>query len=82
MAEMKKLTRSADKKLAGVCGGIAEYFEIDPTVIRIIYAALTIFSAGFPGLLLYLILMLLMPEASKANNVEDVEFKDVKKEGK
>lgn len=82
MAEMKKLTRSADKKLAGVCGGIAEYFEIDPTVIRIIYAALTIFSAGFPGLLLYLILMLLMPEASKANNVEDIEFKDVKKEGK
>ncbi|MBQ4395696.1 MAG: PspC domain-containing protein [Paludibacteraceae bacterium] len=82
MAEMKKLTRSADKKLAGVCGGIAEYFEIDPTVIRIIYAALTIFSAGFPGLLLYLILMLLMPDAPKANNVEDVEFKDVKKEGK
>ena len=81
MAEMKKLTRSADKKLAGVCGGIAEYFEIDPTVIRIIYAALTIFSAGFPGLLLYLILMLLMPDAPKANNVEDVEFKDVKKEG-
>lgn len=82
MAEMKKLTRSADKKLAGVCGGIAEYFEIDPTVIRIIYAALTIFSAGFPGLLLYLILMLLMPDVPKANNVEDVEFKDVKKEGK
>lgn len=82
MAEMKKLTRSADKKLAGVCGGIAEYFEIDPTVIRIIYAALTIFSAGFPGLLLYLILMLLMPDAPKADNVEDVEFKDVKKEGK
>ena len=79
MAEMKKLTRSADKKLAGVCGGIAEYFDVDPTLVRVIYTALTIFLAGFPGLLLYLILMLLMPDAPKANNVEDVEFKKKKK---
>ena len=70
MAETKKLTRSANKKLAGVCGGIAEYFEVDPTVVRIIYAALAIFSAGFPGLLLYLVLMLLMPEAP-TNNAEN-----------
>jgi len=58
----KKLTRSTNKVLAGVCGGIAEYFEVDPTLIRIAYAALTIFSAGFPGVLLYLIMLLLMPE--------------------
>lgn len=78
MAE-KKLTRSADKKIAGVCGGIAEYFGVDPTVIRIAYVVLTFFSAGFPGLLLYLILMLLMPEKPQGGNrVEDVEFKDVK----
>lgn len=83
MANEKKLTRSADKKLAGVCGGIAEYFEVDPTLIRVIYVVLTVFTTGFPGLLLYLILMLLMPEAQKANNVEDVEFKDAtKKEDK
>jgi phage shock protein C len=63
MAETKKLTRSADKKLAGVCGGIAEYFEIDPTLVRVIYAVLTVFSAAFPGLLLYLIMMLIMPES-------------------
>ena len=58
----KKLTRSTNKVLAGVCGGIAEYFEVDPTLIRIAYAALTIFSAGFPGVLLYLVMLLLMPE--------------------
>ena len=62
MAE-KKLKRSTNKILAGVCGGIAEYFEVDPTLIRVAYAALSIFTTGFPGLLLYLILMLIMPAA-------------------
>ena len=60
--EPKKLTRSNDRMLAGVCAGIAEYFEIDPTLVRVCYAALSIFSAGFPGLLLYIILMLIMPQ--------------------
>lgn len=58
----KKLTRSANKMLAGVCGGIAEYFDIDPTLVRAAYAALTIFTTGFPGLLLYILLMLIMPK--------------------
>jgi len=63
MAE-KKLMRSANNKvLGGVLGGVAEYFEMDATLIRICYAALTIFSAGFPGLLLYIIMLLLMPKA-------------------
>lgn len=62
MAE-KKLVRSANKVLAGVCGGIAEYFEIDPTLVRVAYAALTIFSAGFPGVILYIIMLILMPQA-------------------
>jgi len=58
----KKLTRSTNKMLGGVLAGIAEYFEIDPTLVRVAYAALTIFSAGFPGVLLYIIMLLLMPE--------------------
>ena len=53
--------RSSNRILAGVCGGIAEYLDIDPTVIRVVYAVLSIFSVGFPGLLLYLILLLLIP---------------------
>ena len=58
----KKLTRSKNKVVAGVLGGIAEFFGIDPTLVRICFVALSIFSAGFPGLLLYIIMLLLMPE--------------------
>lgn len=52
-----------DRKIFGVCGGIAEYFDIDPTVVRIAYLALTFFSACFPGFVLYLILGLVMPQS-------------------
>jgi phage shock protein PspC (stress-responsive transcriptional regulator) len=61
MAEGKKLYRSTtNKKLFGVCGGLAEYFDVDPTVVRIIYLLLLL-GAGF-GLLAYLICALIMPE--------------------
>jgi Putative stress-responsive transcriptional regulator len=61
MAEGKKLYRSStNKKLFGVCGGLAEYFDVDPTVVRIIYLLLLL-GAGF-GLLAYLICALIMPE--------------------
>ena len=70
MANEKKLTRSANKVIAGVCGGIAEYCGVDPTLVRIVYAALTVFSAGFPGLLLYLIMLLLMPQADEKKPIE------------
>ena len=62
MANDKKLVRSNNKIIAGVCGGIAEYFDVDPTLIRVVYAALTLFTAGFPGVILYIIMMLLMPQ--------------------
>lgn len=58
----KKLTKSTNKSLCGVCAGIAEYFNIDPTLVRVGYVALSLFSAAFPGLLLYVILALIMPE--------------------
>lgn len=61
--EPKRLTRSNNKMVAGVCAGIAEYLNCDPTVVRVAYVALTVFSAAFPGLILYLILMLLMPNS-------------------
>ena len=79
MAVEKKLTRSSNKILAGVCGGIAEYFDVDPTLVRAIYAILAIFTTGFPGLLLYIILMLIMPAAPAKNNIEDVKFEDATK---
>ena len=57
----KKLYRSAvDKKLAGVCGGLAEYFGIDSTIVRI--AWIVFMFLGGAGILLYLIMMLVMPQ--------------------
>jgi phage shock protein C len=58
----KELRRSAsNKKLFGVCGGIAEYFEIDPTIVRILYVILVLASFGW-ALLLYIILAIIIPE--------------------
>ena len=59
MAE-KKLVRSADKKIAGVCGGLAEYSGMDASIVRIIYLLATIFTA-FAGVLIYILLMIVMP---------------------
>lgn len=59
--ETKKLYRSqTDRMFAGVCGGLGQYTGIDPTVVRVVFAALVIFSAG-AALLLYLALMLIVP---------------------
>jgi len=60
--DQKKLTKSENKVLAGVCAGLAEYMGMDITVMRILYALLTLCSAAFPGVLLYLIMALVMPE--------------------
>ncbi len=57
----RRLHRSHDHKLAGVCGGIAEYFAIDPTLVRVGFAALVLLSAGAGGVLLYGILWLVLP---------------------
>ena len=59
----RKLRKSQNKMLAGVCAGIGEYMGVDATVIRVVYATLSIFSAGFPGLLLYLVLCIIMPSS-------------------
>lgn len=48
--------------IAGVIGGIARYFGIDSTVARIAYVILSVVSAAFPGILVYIILWLLMPQ--------------------
>jgi len=58
---MKKLFKSKNKMLCGVCAGIGKYLEVDGTIIRIIYALLSIFSGCFPGLLIYLVLALIIP---------------------
>jgi phage shock protein C len=49
--------------IAGVCGGIAEWLGWDPTVVRIVYVLVSILSAAFPGIIVYVILWILMPKA-------------------
>jgi phage shock protein C len=61
-ASPRRLTRSAKHKMiAGVCGGLAEYFVLDATVVRVAYVFLSIISVAFPGILAYIILMFVMP---------------------
>src|SRR5713101_9254078 len=61
----KKLMRSiTDKKIAGVCGGLAEYFDVDPTVIRLVWVLLFFF--GGTGGLAYIILWIVLPVAPEA----------------
>jgi phage shock protein C len=62
MAATKRLYRSKDKMLAGVLAGIADYFDIDPTIVRIAYVVLSIASIGFPGLFAYIIMWIIIPE--------------------
>lgn len=56
----KRFRRSSDRVIGGVCAGIAEYFDLDPTIVRVVYALLTFFT-GFSGIPCYLILWLIMP---------------------
>ncbi|MEI7810939.1 MAG: PspC domain-containing protein [Ignavibacteria bacterium] len=57
------LKKTKNKMIAGVCGGIAEWLGFDPVMIRIAYVLISIFSAGFPGVLVYIILWIVMPAA-------------------
>ncbi len=60
---MKKLYRSrTDKMIGGVCGGLAENFGWDPTIVRIVYALVSILSAAFPGILVYLVFWAIVPK--------------------
>jgi len=59
---MKRLTLSAtDKKIAGVCGGIAEYAEIDSTVVRLILVVLTVTTGVLPLVVAYLVAWAIVP---------------------
>ncbi|MFY9198839.1 MAG: PspC domain-containing protein [Acutalibacteraceae bacterium] len=59
----RRLYKSRDNRmLAGVCGGLAEYINADPTVVRIVFALVSVLSAAFPGIIIYIILAIIMPE--------------------
>ena len=61
MTNGRRLTRSRDKMIAGVCAGIAEYFGWDVTLFRVVFVIVSILSVAFPGILVYLVLWVVMP---------------------
>ena len=82
----KKLTRpNHDRKIAGVCAGLGNYFGIDPNIIRILFVLFFLFAGG--GILIYLVLWIVMPQEKDdadvvgKNITEDVdEVEDVEKD--
>ncbi len=81
MAKEKILYRSKTNRLiGGVCGGLGEYFAIDPTVIRMVFLLIALFGGG--GILLYLTLWLIIPsEKSKKVSVQE-NAEEIKEEAK
>ncbi len=70
---MKKLYLSKeDKKISGVAGGIAEYFEIDSTILRVAFVFMLIFTGFIPGVIFYILATLIIPEN------KNIEIKDTK----
>lgn len=58
----KKLLRSKNRIIAGVCSGIGEYMGVDPTVIRLLWVIITIFSGIAPGIIAYILAWTIIPE--------------------
>jgi len=65
----RRLYRSKDQMVAGVCAGIAEYFGWDKGVVRLVYLILSVFSVAFPGILVYIVLWIVMPEDKTGNTI-------------
>ena len=64
----RALRRSrSDRKVAGVLGGLARYFALDPTLVRAVYVVVSILSVAFPGILVYLVLWFLIPAEGESD---------------
>lgn len=63
---MKKLYRSSSNKIfAGILGGLGEYFEVDPAILRLLWILVVIFTGVVPGILAYIIAMFIVPKKPK-----------------
>ncbi len=58
----KKLRRSNNKMITGICSRVADYLAIDPPIVRIVYVLLSLSTVAFPGIILYIIFLLIMPQ--------------------
>ena len=66
MAQLtRRLQRSADNRMvSGVLGGVAEYFDVDPTLVRLLFVVGSVVSAAFPGLIVYGLAWMIIPDAA------------------
>jgi len=62
----KRLRKPTNRVIAGVCGGLAEWLGWDATLVRVLYVLVSIFSAAFPGILVYIVLWIVMPNPESA----------------
>lgn len=69
--QKQKLTRSGDRWIAGVCGGIAEYLGWSAAGTRVAFLAVSLLSAAFPGILVYVVLWMVMPSAPPRFDLND-----------
>ena len=75
----KRLYRSSDERMvAGVCGGLAEYFDVDPTIVRVAFVLLTIFDGA--GLALYILMWIIVPERGEVKRESGKSEKAAKAE--
>ena len=66
LLEPKRLTRTRkDRMIAGVCGGLANYLSVDPTIVRLIFALATFFTVVGPGIVIYLVMWIVVPKESE-----------------
>lgn len=74
--ETKRLYRSEKNKVfAGICGGLGEYLNIDPTVLRIVWLLIVIFSGIFPGVIAYVFAIFIMPPHPGSREAHEVHAK-------
>ena len=70
--DQRRLYKSRrDRRLFGVLGGIAEYFGLDPSLVRIGYVLITVFTVGLPGILLYFLMAVIIPRAPRSKDADD-----------
>jgi phage shock protein PspC (stress-responsive transcriptional regulator) len=69
----KRLYKSEDKVFAGVIGGVAEYYDLDPTVLRLIYVLLAVVTGFVPAIVGYIIAVLVVPNKPTIHHMDHTE---------
>lgn len=65
---MKRLYLSKDRKLSGVCGGIADYFEVDPSLVRLVWILMTVITGVIPGVIAYAVAAIVIPKQAEISS--------------